>query len=84
MISSRSSRRAGFLHPTLPRGSGFLLGGVAAGLLVLTVAGASLMLSGSHSAARDKATGEFGHYRLIRPQLSMETIPLAHARGVLG
>jgi len=51
---------------------------------VLTVAGASLMLSGSHSVARDKAAGEFGHYRLIRPQLSMETIPVAHARGVLG
>ena len=78
MISSRSSRRA---FRQLPRGSGFFLGGVSAALVVLTVAGASLMLSGSHTS---KAEGELGYYRLPKLELSLKAVPHAPAPEVLG
>lgn len=84
MVGSRAARRAGILQPKLPRGTGFLLGAVSAALVVLTIAGASLMLSGSLAGARGAAAGVSGHYRLSRPQLSLGTLPLARPAGVLG
>ena len=76
MVSYRSSRRA---FRQLPRGSGFLLGCISAALVVLTVAGASLMLSGTN-----KAEGEFGYYRLPKLELSLKAVPHAPAPEVLG
>ncbi len=79
MVSNRASCRAGFR--LLPRGSGFLLGGVSAALVVLTVAGASLMLSGAHAG---KADGELRPYRLPKLELSLKAVPQARAQEVLG
>jgi hypothetical protein len=78
MVSNRSSRRA---LRRVPRGSGFLLGGVSAALVVLTVAGASLVVSGSHAG---RAVGELGYDRLPRLELSLQAIPSAPAHKLLG
>jgi hypothetical protein len=57
------------------------LGGVSAALVVLTVAGASLMLSGTHAG---KADGELVPSRLPKLELSLKAVPEAQAQGILG
>jgi hypothetical protein len=61
-----------------------LLGAVSAALVVLTVTGAGLMLSGGVAGVRSTAPGDSGHYRLPRPQLSLGTVPLKRPDGALG
>ena len=84
MIGSQSLKRAGILYPKLPRGAGFLLGAVAAALVVVTITGAGLMLSGGVAGVRGAASGDSGHYRLPPPQLSLGTVPLKRPDGALG
>ena len=68
MIFDRFCARADVSCPKL-RGAGFLLGGLSAALLVLSLTGASLALSGVSAA------NEQGHYRLPRPALSLAAAP---------
>jgi hypothetical protein len=79
MVTCQSLLRVGIFYLTFPRGRRFLLGAVSAAVVVLTIAGASLMLSGAIGAA----SGEQGRYRLPRPQLSLGTPPLARPDGAL-
>jgi len=77
MVGNQSARRTGIFYPRLPRGGGFLLGGLAAALLVLSIAGGSLMLSRTLATARGDAVDGSGHNRLSRPALSLGTVPAA-------
>ena len=77
MVSNRASCRAGFR--LLPRGSGFLLGGVSAALVVLTVAGEP-----NAPGHAGKADGELRPHRLPKLELSLKAVPEARAQEVLG
>jgi hypothetical protein len=86
MDSSQSLQDARIFHPSadfvapvrtmVPRPSpaGFLLGAGCAALLVLTAAGASLVLSRSFVDARTPAVGQFNLDRLPPSSLSLDTL----------
>lgn len=93
MDSSQSLQDARILYPSadfvapvrtvVPRPSpaGFLLGAVCAGLLVLTAAGASLVLSRSFADAQTPWTDQFSLDRLPSLSLSSDTAPHGRPDG---
>jgi hypothetical protein len=70
MAESQSQLRLGNFPLPLPRGCRFLLGGVSAALVVLTLAGAGLRLAAGGSFE------EPGYYRLPPPVLSLARPPV--------
>jgi hypothetical protein len=72
MIVGESGQGTGRPCLKLPRGTGFLFGGLCAAVLVLTLTSASLTLSATMAAA----SSESGHYRLPPPALSLGAAPL--------
>jgi hypothetical protein len=81
MVLRQVLQPSGIVYPRLPRGLGFLIGALSAAFLVLTVAGASLLLSSSTGGA---ASGATGHYRLPQPALSLGIHLSTLPRGVVG
>jgi len=64
-----------------PSPAGFLLGAGCAALLVLTVAGASLVLSRSFADARTPWADQFSLDRLPSLSLSSDTVPRGRPDG---
>jgi hypothetical protein len=81
MIWRQSLQPSGSLCSRLPRGVGFLLGGLSAALVVLTLTLASLVLSSSTGGA---ASSEIGQHRLPRPALSLGIAPSLPTSGIAG
>jgi hypothetical protein len=67
-----------------PSAAGFLLGAGCAAFLVLTVAGASLVLSRSFADVRTPEVGPFSLDRLPSPSLSSDTAHHGRPDAALG
>jgi hypothetical protein len=70
---------SGIIYPLLPRCVGFAIGALSAGFLVLTVTGASLVLSSTTGGAASNTTGHYGLPQLALG-LHLSTLPRGFVR----